>query len=90
MSGLRADAEHPEVQPPGSGCGPRLAGLLIVFFANVPLVNVGWSRLWDVAPVLLVVALVIDAFLLLLVVLWWLRRRGRGVSAQDPPGPPPA
>ena len=74
MSGLRPDAEHPDPPQP-SGCGPRLAGLLIVFFVNVPLVNVGWSRLWHIAPVLLVVALVVDVFLLLMVVLWWRRRR---------------
>lgn len=80
MSGLYpsrsegSDAEHPEPSRP-SGCGPRLAGLLIVFFVNVPLVDVGWSRLWHTAPVLLVVALAVDAFLVLMVVLWWVRRR---------------
>ncbi|GAB3853009.1 hypothetical protein GCM10028801_04920 [Nocardioides maradonensis] len=76
------DAEHPEPSRP-SGCGPRVAGLIIVFFVNVPLVNVGWSKLWHTAPVLLVVALVVDAFLLLMVLLWWVRRRR--VSPQEPP-----
>jgi hypothetical protein len=58
-----------------SGCGPRLAAVLIVFFVNVPLVSVGWGRLWRTAPILLAVALLVDVFLVLLVALWWWRRR---------------
>lgn len=79
MSGLRADAEQPE--PPRSGCGPRLAGLIIVFFVNVPLVDLGWGKLWRTAPMLLVVALLVDVFLVLLVASWWWRR----VSAREAP-----
>ena len=69
-------SELPEAhEPPPSGCGPRVAAVLIVFFVNVPLVSVGWGRLWRTAPMLLVVALVVDVFLVLLLALWWWRRR---------------
>ena len=65
--------DDPDARP-RSGCAPRLAALLIVFFVNVPLVSVGWGRLWHTAPALLVVAVVVDVFLLLLAVIWWWRR----------------
>ena len=46
----------------------KLAVLLIAFFVNVPVVASGPVDLWHQAPVLLVVAAVIDVFLVVFVV----------------------
>lgn len=47
---------------------PKLAVLLIAFFVNVPVVATGPVDLWHAAPVLLVVAVLVDVFLVVFVV----------------------
>ncbi|MCL2540905.1 MAG: hypothetical protein FWE71_00415 [Nocardioidaceae bacterium] len=72
---LTDDEETPLPQPRG-GCAVRLSALVIVFFVNVPLFDVGPRKLWHTAPVLVVVALMVDVFLLLLIGIWiWRRAR---------------
>lgn len=74
--GLYDDPEaDADALPKRIGCAPRLAAVLIVFFVNAPLVREHPGHLWHEAPLLVVVAVVVDLYVLGFLALSWRRRR---------------